>query len=103
MATQPRPRGFWRGFFTGLIVAALGLVALAIAYPPLRPPEVTEGSLQPPAAPDRPQQTAEPAPAGLLPSPAPAPLVPGLPDQATAADAAPPAGPGSPSLVDPGN
>lgn len=103
MARQPRGRGFWRGFFTGLVLAALGLVGLAVAFPPLQPPEVPEGSQQAPSAPGQPQGMAGPAPGGLLPSPAPAPLVPGLPDAAAPAADPPPAGGGSPSLADPGD
>jgi hypothetical protein len=103
MATQPRGRGFWRGFLTGLVVTALGLVALAIAFPLLRAPEVPEGSLQAPAGPVEPQGMAGSAPGGLLPAPAPAPLVPGLPDATTPAADAPPAGAGSPSLAGQGD
>jgi hypothetical protein len=101
MATQARGRGFWRGFFTGLILAVLGAVGLAIAFPPLQPPEVPEGSLQAPAAPGRPEGIAEPEAGGLLPPSAPAPLVPGLPE-AGEPEAAP-SGAGSPSRVEPTN
>ena len=101
MATQARGGGFWRGFLTGLIVAGVLAVAAAIAFPPLQPPEVPEGSLSAPPAPGQPQTESAPEPGGILPAPAPGPLVTGLPAPETPPVDAPPAGAGSPSLVAP--
>ena len=98
MARRTGGRGFWAGFLTGLVIVALAALALAWIYPPLQPPAVDEGVLEPPAAPGAPERAAA-APGPLL-TPAPGPLVDGLPSLAEPpADSA---GPGSPSLVPPG-
>ena len=100
MATERATYGFWKGFLTGLVLAAAGLLALAWVYPPqpLMAPEIGAGALEAPAAPGQPQGAAEPeAPRSdaLLPS---APAKPLIAD-APAPDAAPEAGAGSPSLM----
>ena len=92
MATQAT-HGFWRGFLTGLVLAAAAALALAWLYPPrpLLPPEVDAGALEAPGAPGRPEAAAEPAaprPEGALPS---APAAPAI-----AASPAPEADPGAP-------
>ena len=99
MAAERRTHGFWKGFLTGLVLAAAGLLALAWLNPPrpLLPPEVDPGALEAPAAPDQPQGAAEPVAPGaqaLLP---PAPATPLIAD-APAPDPAPGAA-GSPSLM----
>jgi hypothetical protein len=52
---------FWRGVLFGLVLAAAGLIALALAYPPVpaEPPALAPGALSAPAAPAEPD-----APAG---------------------------------------
>ena len=101
---ERRTRGFWKGFFTGLLLAAAGLLALAWFHPPqpLLPPEMDAGALEPPAAPGQrdgttgPETAAATAAAGGMPVPVPAePTFADLP--APAAPPEPAAGAGSPS------
>ncbi|HET9069523.1 MAG TPA: hypothetical protein VFN28_12825 [Amaricoccus sp.] len=65
MVAERRTRGFWKGFLTGLVLAAAGLLALAWFYPPrpLLPPEVDPRALAAPAAPGQPDGVTAPAPA----------------------------------------
>lgn len=49
---------FWRGLLAGLALAALVLVGLGLAFPPLRPPDVGKGALSTPGAPVEPGVTA---------------------------------------------
>jgi hypothetical protein len=96
MARRAGGRGFWAGFLTGLVIVVLAALALAWIYPPLQPPVVDEGMLEPPAAPGTPDNAAAPGP--LL-TPAPGPVVEGLPSlEEPPEDGAAP-GAGSPSLV----
>jgi hypothetical protein len=95
MAERTGGRGFWAGFFTGLVIVALAALALAWIYPPLQPPAVNEGALEAPGAPEAPDGgVAEP----LL-TPAPGPVVDGLPDPAAPSEDRAEPSPGSPSLV----
>ncbi len=104
MARQAGSHGFWRGVLAGLLVAAAGLLALALAYPPepLRQPEITPGSTLPPAAPaapaDLPQPPRNETGSGLLPAAPSAPLIEGVPTP-DPAPSAPAGAAGSPSLV----
>jgi hypothetical protein len=52
MATKAATHGFWRGFLSGLVLAAAGLLALAWFYPPGRstPPEAGAGAVEAPGA-----------------------------------------------------
>jgi len=102
MAGQAGARGFWRGFLTGVVGAAVAGLVLAWRYPPVpaAPPDVDPAATEAPGAPDQPgagvTEPAAPAqPDGILPAPAPAPLVDVKPE------AAPGSGPGSPSLTSP--
>jgi hypothetical protein len=99
MARRTGGRGFWAGFFTGLVIVALAGLALAWIYPPLQPPALDAGALEAPGAPDAPEGAAA-APEPLL-TPAPGPVVDGLPDPAAPPGDGPAPGPGSPSLVPP--
>ena len=100
MAGQTRARGFWRGFFSGIVLAVLAGLALAWFYPPVpaTPPEVAPASLVPPQAPEQPQAVSEPEkprPQGsLMPPPPPGPLIAVSPGPEAA-----PGRPGSSSLV----
>jgi hypothetical protein len=103
MATQPGTHGFWRGFFTGLLLAAAAGLLLAWAYPPLPllPPEIDEGTLRAPGAPGLPEGDAGPEPLraeGVLPAPPPAPLIAEVPTPEAAPEPEESPG-GSPSLV----
>src|SRR6476646_97816 len=102
MAGQAGTRGFWRGFFTGIVLALLAGLVLAWRYPPVpaTPPDLDPAATQAPSAADAPGAavcgTASPTQSGgRLRSRPPAPLV----DVKRAPDAAPGSGPGSPSLV----
>jgi hypothetical protein len=102
MATPTRARGFWRGFVTGLVVAAAVGLALAFVFPPVpsRPPEVGPDATTAPAGPEPPEDTAEPAgPAeqGMLPASPTKPLIEGMPTPEVAP--AVPGYAGSPSLL----
>jgi hypothetical protein len=97
MARRTGARGFWAGFFTGLVVVALAALALAWLYPPLQPPALDAGALEAPGAPGAPR-AAGAAPEPLL-TPAPGPVVDGLPGPAAPPEDSPAPGPGSPSLV----
>ena len=74
-------RGFWRGFFTGIVLVAAAGLALAWVYPPVpaTPPQVAPTSLEAPPAPGQPEGVAEPATPSrqetLLPAPPPGPLI----------------------------
>lgn len=78
--------GFWRGFLVGSILAILALAGLAWVFPTLRPPEVDESALVPPAGPAAPGALGRPgAPApedGLPGSTAPAATPAPEPDRA---------------------
>ena len=78
MAERTGRRGFWAGFLTGLAVALLAALALAWIYPPLQPPAVDAGALDAPGEPGVPEGGGA-APGPLL-TPAPGPVVEGLPD-----------------------
>ncbi len=71
-----RSVGFWRGFLAGLGVAALGLLALALAYPPVpaAPPALAPEAAIAPAPPARPVSRSAPV-TGVLGPAAPGPLV----------------------------
>jgi hypothetical protein len=97
MARRTGGRGFWAGFFTGLAIVVLAALALAWIYPPLQPPALDDGAFEAPGAPDAPEGAAA-APEPLL-TPAPGPVVGGLPDLAAPPEDGPSPGPGSPSLV----
>jgi hypothetical protein len=97
MAERTGRRGFWAGFLTGLAVALLAALALAWIYPPLQPPAVDDGALDAPGEPDAPERGAA-APGPLL-TPAPGPVVEGLPDLTAPLEDGTEPGPGSPSLV----
>jgi len=97
MARGTGGRGFWSGVFAGLVIAALAALALAWIYPPLQPPAVDEGVLDPPVPPRAPG--AEAAAPGPLLTPAPGPVVGGLPALDAPAEDRTAPGPGSPSLV----
>jgi hypothetical protein len=99
MARRTGGRGFWAGFFTGLVIVVLAALALAWIYPPLQPPAIDDGALEAPGAPGAPPANAG-APEPLL-TPAPGPVVDGLPGPAAPAEDGPAPGPGSPSLVPP--
>ena len=73
MAAQARSGGFWRGVFTGLVVAAVLAAALAWLFPPLRAPEIPPGTLDAPAAPGTPVGQAAPQSPGQATPPAPVP------------------------------
>ena len=99
--------GFWRGFLLGLVLAAAGLLALALAFPPVpaTPPEIDPAAASGPAAPASPALGAAPeapseAPLGPV---APGPLLDAGGAQATPpslAPVAPPQGAATgPSLV----
>jgi len=96
MARRTGGRGFWAGFLTGLAIVVLAGLALAWIYPPLQPPALDEGALEAPGAPDSPEAAAAPEP--LL-TPAPGPVVDGLPSLGAPAEDGAEPGPGSPSLV----
>ena len=96
MARRTGGRGFWAGFLTGLAIVVLAAVALAWIYPPLQPPALDEGALEAPGAPDSPVAATAPEP--LL-TPAPGPVVDGVPSLGAPADDSAEPGPGSPSLV----
>jgi hypothetical protein len=99
MARRTGGRGFWAGFLTGLVIVVLAALALAWIYPPLQPPALDADALDAPGAPEAPEGSAT-APGQLL-TPAPGPVVDGLPSlTAPREDRAAP-GPGSPSLVPP--
>jgi hypothetical protein len=55
MARRTGGRGFWAGFLTGLVIVVLAALALAWIYPPLQPPALDDGALEPPGAPDAPK------------------------------------------------
>jgi hypothetical protein len=96
MARRTGGRGFWAGFFTGLAIVVLAGLALAWIYPPLQPPALDDRALEAPGAPGAPDGTAV-APDRLL-TPAPGPVVEGLPGPDAPEEEDRPA-PGSPSLV----
>lgn len=73
MATQAAAHGFWRGVFTGLVIAAALAAALAWFFPPLRAPEIPPGTLDAPSAPGTPDGQAAPPSPGQATPPAPAP------------------------------
>ncbi|HVL21499.1 MAG TPA: hypothetical protein VM422_11050 [Amaricoccus sp.] len=56
-----RGGGFWRGFLVGAVIAVAGTLALAVAFPPLRPPDVDAASLVAPGGPLEPRTAAPPA------------------------------------------
>jgi hypothetical protein len=97
MARRTGGRGFWAGFLTGLVIVAVAALALAWIYPPLQPPALDDGALEAPGAPDAPDGAAA-APEPLL-TPAPGPVVDGLPGLAAPEDDGAASGPGSPSTV----
>ncbi len=103
MAIRAATHGFWRGFFSGLVLAAAGLLALAWFHPPVPflPPEVSPDKLVAPGAPSQPFDpgaTQMPGETGLLPAPPAKPLIKGIPTPETAPEV-PGAATGSPSLV----
>jgi hypothetical protein len=100
MARRAGGRGFWAGFLTGLVIVVLAALALAWIYPPLQPPVVDEGMLEPPAAPGAPDRAAAPGP--LL-TPAPGPVVEGVPGLAEPPEDSGAPGRGSPSLATQGD
>lgn len=92
VAAEARTRGagFWRGFLTGLVLAALALLGLALAYPPVprTPPELTPEAVTAPPPPPAPE---------LVVSPEPAAAPPALQDRGP--EPSPPAAPGDAAAV----
>lgn len=93
-----RSHGFWPGFLTGVVLAALIGVALAVLVPrPPDPPAIDPAALDAPAAPEAPadaEQIPVPETRELIRPPATAPLI----GERPAADAPPdPAGLGTPN------
>lgn len=80
--SQPRTTGFWRGVVTGLLFAVIGVIGLALIFPPhlLLPPDLAPDSLTAPPVPSEPGDVAtgprQPRDAGpLLTPPTGAPII----------------------------
>lgn len=91
--------GFWRGVLLGLGVAALALLGLALAFPPVPsvPPALAPEAAEAPAAPPAPE-AARPAQPALAPA-APGGLLRGTGAETVAPGGSLPAGGTGPSLV----